>query len=206
VPSLKWHNPLDVVLKDWAVTDILSTHTSLPFNINSSNISENTNGGYYTLRADTVPGVPQWIYTKYLPGTNEPVPGGKYVNPAAFTNPPVNAAQGDLPRNSLRGFGFTQLDLSIHRVFPIWNALHLEFRAEFFNIFNHPNFANPDLGPGANTVGYPSPGTPGFPLGFGESQESFGSGLGGGSNIGGFNPLFQQGGPRAVQLALRLEF
>jgi hypothetical protein len=68
------------------------------------------------------------------------------------------------------------------------------------DIFNHPNFTNPGLS-GTATTGYPAAGTPGFPLGFGESFESIAAGLEGGDNTGGFNPLFQQGG--RVRFSLR---
>jgi hypothetical protein len=64
----------------------------------------------------------------------------------------------------------------------------------------HPNFANHGLS-GTATTGYPAAGTPGFPLGLGESSESIAAGLGGGGNPGGFNPLFQQGG--RVRFSLR---
>jgi hypothetical protein len=205
IPSVAWKNPVAYALKDWALNGMFNAHSALPFDVISQNYSPSTNGGYYTLRADTVPGQSQWIHAKYLPGTQNLVPGGKYLNPDAFTDPGPEAAQGDLPRNSLRGFGFWQLDFGIHRQIPITDHAHLQFRAEMFNILNHPNFANPGLSQ-TNAVGYPSPGSPGFPLGFGEASESIAAGLGGGGNTGGFNPLFQQGGPRAVQLALRLEF
>jgi hypothetical protein len=205
LPSAKWHNPSSLLFKNWALNSLFSAHSALPFDVDSYNAPYLTNGGYYTLRADTVPGQPQWVYSKYVLGTTLAVPGGKYLNANAFTDPAPGAAQGTLPRNSLRGFGFWQLDFGMHRQFPITERLRLQFRAEMFNIFNHPNFANPGLS-GTNYVGYPPAGSPGFPLGFGESSESIAAGLGGGGNTGGFNPLFQQGGPRAVQLALRLEF
>ena len=200
IPSVNWHNPLSQVLKNWAINNLLSVHSSLPFDVNSQNITYSTNGGYYTLRADTVPEQPQWLYAKYLNGYL--VPGGKYLNVNAFVNPPANAAQGDLRRNSLRAFNFWQLDFGVHRQFPIKDSLGVQFRAEMFNILNHPNFASPGLSR-SNYVGYSAPGTP---FVFGESTESYGSGLGGGSNNGGFSPLFQQGGPRAIQMALRVEF
>jgi hypothetical protein len=128
------------------------------------------------------------------------------VNPAAFTDPSPTALQGNSARNSLRGFGYAQVDFGVHRQFPITDKAGLQFRAELFNILNHPNFSNPTPISTGDYVGAPAPGSLGNTLGFGESPSSLASGLGGGGNTGGFNPLFQVGGPRAVQLALRLEF
>jgi hypothetical protein len=51
--------------------------------------------------------------------------------------------QGNLQRNALRGFGATQWDLAVHRDFPIKESLRLQFRAELFNVLNHPNFGPP---------------------------------------------------------------
>ena len=190
------------LLTGWAVNSIFGAHSSPPFNINARTFTVGASGTNYTERADLVPGEPVWINARSVGGYL--VPGGKYVNPAAFTNPGPTEAQGDLGRNSLRGFGYWQLDFGVHRMFPITEGVHLQFRAEAFNIFNHPNFANPN---GLNaTLGAPLPGSLGNTLGFGESPSSLASGLGGGSNNGGFNPLFQSGGPRALQLALRVVF
>ena len=68
----------------------------------------------------------------------------------------------------------------------------LRFRAEFFNIFNHPNFGNP-----INNLTSPL---------FGHSTQMLASFLGSGGANGGFNPLYQIGGPRSIQLALKLQF
>jgi hypothetical protein len=99
----------------------------------------------------------------------------------------------------LRGFGATQWDFAIHREFPIRESLKLQFRAEMFNILNHPNF------------GPPSGGWP-FPP-FGVSTQMLGASLAGtnaganaGSGSGAFDPLYQLGGPRSIQLALKLTF
>jgi len=87
-------------------------------------------------------------------------PGGKAFNAAAFTSPPTAPClfglcptrQGDLSRNFLRGFGSTQWDFAVHRDFPIHESVKLQFRAEMFNLLNHPNFGPPSGnlgGPGA---------------------------------------------------------
>jgi hypothetical protein len=194
------------ILDHWSLNGIVGAHTSQPFNIYSENYTVGSLGTNFTERADVVPGEPVWIYAKYAPGTDYLIPGGKYVNPAAFTDPSSTALQGDSGRNSLRGFGFAQIDFGVHRQFPIRDKVGFQFRAELFNILNHPNFSNPTPVSAGDYVGAPPPGQLGNTLGFGESPSSLASGLGGGGNTGGFNPLFQVGGPRAVQLALRLEF
>jgi hypothetical protein len=110
------------------------------------------------------------------------------LNPAAFdsTTPVAENRQGNLGRNALPGFGLTQVDLSLGRKFAITERLNLQFRADAFNLVNHPNFMNPLAGPLYQ---------PGL-----LSQSTLNNGL------GGLNPLFQQGGPRSLQLSLRLAF
>jgi hypothetical protein len=64
-----------------------------------------------------------------------------WINPAAFTTP-VAGTFGNLGRNALRGPGFANFDFSLVKVESIGEA-NVEFRAEVFNIFNHPNFSVP---------------------------------------------------------------
>jgi hypothetical protein len=52
--------------------------------------------------------------------------------------------QGDVPRNSLEGPGTAQVDFSAIKNFKVWEGVTGQFRAEAFNIINHPNFASPD--------------------------------------------------------------
>jgi hypothetical protein len=98
-----------------------------------------------------------------------------------------------LSRNALRGFAATQWDFAVHRDFPIRERLKLQFRAEMFNVLNHPNFGPPN---GAFGFG-----------GFGVSRQMLGQSLAGGNTGGGaLSPLYQLGGPRSIQLALKLAF
>jgi hypothetical protein len=114
------------------------------------------------------------------------VAGGRRINRAAFSIPPATR-QGSLGRNALRGFPATQLDFAIHRQFALTEGMSLQFRAEFFNIFNHPNFADPENNLAMGAL-------------FGQSLMMLGH------SLGGLNPLYQIGGPRSTQFALRLQF
>ncbi len=135
-------------------------------------------------RPDLVSGVPLWI-------ADPNVAGGKRINPAA-SSVPTTPRQGTLGRNALRGFGATQVDLALRRQFRLRERLSLQARADFFNIFNHPNFGSP-----INYLSSPQ---------FGQSTQMLGASLGSGGQNGGLNPLYQIGGPRSVQLALKLLF
>jgi hypothetical protein len=107
-------------------------------------------------------------------------------------------SQGNLPRNALRGFGATQWDFAVHREFPIHESLKLQFRAEMFNVLNHPNF-----GPPVGNLGSPSAINPQF----GQSIQMLGRSLAGGNlGSGAFDPLYQLGGPRSIQFGLKLLF
>jgi hypothetical protein len=87
--------------------------------------------------------------------------------------------------------GLGKADLGLQRQFRVAGEIALCFRAEFFNIFNHPNFGSPN-----NVLSSPV---------FGQSTQTLANSLAGGNNAG-FNPLYQIGGPRSIQLALRLQF
>ncbi len=72
------------------------------------------------------------------------LPGGKALNVAAF-RAVTEARQGTLSRNVLRAFPLRQVDLSVRRDFTLTERLKLQFRAEAYNLFNHPNFGAPVL-------------------------------------------------------------
>jgi hypothetical protein len=86
--------------------------------------------------------------------------GNYYFNPLGFDNneadyasaPPQFALYG-LPRNFFRGPGRTNLDLALAKTTPITERLKAELRLEAFNIFNHPEFSNPDTNPNSGTFG-----------------------------------------------------
>jgi hypothetical protein len=108
--------------------------------------------------------------------------------------PPAYGTLGTLGRNPWRDTGFKNWDVSVTKVFKFKERLTTQFRAEFFNILNHPNFANPYGGPGGPTASLdPSTGPPfGYPSATPDAASS--------------NPVLGQGGFRAMQLGLKLIF
>ena len=186
----------DAVLKGWSVDSVVQASSAPPVNVYYSQI-ETLLGAETEVRPDIVAGEPLYLY-------GSAYPGGKSFNPAAFTPPPSDPStglplrQGDLGRNALRGFGVAQWDFSVHRDFPIYERLKLQFRAEMFNVLNHPNFAPP-----IGDLQSPQSINPQF----GVSTQTLGQYLGG-ANVGGggFNSLYQVGGPRSIQFALKLLF
>jgi hypothetical protein len=181
-----------LIFGNWSTDSIIYARSAPTVNVVTGLDPFNTGflgGAFGVARPNLVPGVP--LYVHESTGA-----GGKIINAAAFSIPA--AGQGNLGRNALRGFGATQLDLALRRQFRFTEGLSLQLRADFFNIFNHPNFGNP------NNYLDSSPGVPN-PL-FGQSTMMLASYLGSGGQSGGLNPLYQIGGPRSIQLALKLQF
>jgi hypothetical protein len=174
------------ILGSWSTDSIIYSRTAPPVNVVTG---QNTFGAYLSgatsvQRPNLIAGVPLWI-------SDPNVAGGKRINKAAFSVP-VGAVQGNLGRNALNGFSATQVDFTLRRQFKLYERLSLQARADFFNIFNHPNF-----GPPVNYMTSPL---------FGQATQMLGASLGAGGQTGGLNPLYQIGGPRSVQLALKLLF
>lgn len=127
--------PVLAIFGDWDVTSIFSARTGLPVNVTVDRSSKSVATGYtMNQRPDRVPGVS--IY---------PAGGSSiqhWINPAAFAAP-VGGGYGDLGRNAVRGPGLWQSDLGVGRHFPVTEQLQLEFRSEFFNIFNRAQYGLP---------------------------------------------------------------
>lgn len=148
----------------------------------------------YALRPDLIPGEP-----RFTPDVS--VPGDRRINALALSIPDT-LRQGNLGRNSFRGFPLFQGDVAIHRYFRISERLGLQARVETFNLLNHPNFA-PPLG----RLGIVNArGSLASQRGFGSAQTSLAQGLQSGSLGSGFSPLYQIGGPRSVQGVVRIDF
>jgi len=177
----------------WSLDSFILARSAPPLDVVTGTVF--AGGVALNPRPNVVPGVPLELFGSQYPG-------GKIFNGAAFSAPPKgpqgNLQQGNFGRNVLRGFGATQADVGLQRQFHLTEKLGLRFRSEFFNIFNHPNFGNPNN----SLAGCPQSCNPLF----GRSTQTLASSLGSGGANGGFNPLYQIGGPRSIQLALKLQF
>ncbi len=117
---------------------------------------------------------------------------GCYAVGSSVLIPAAYGSFGNTRQNFLRDAGFKNVDFSVTKAFSIKERLKAEFRVEFFNILNHPDFSNPSGGPGG-AIGDPSAGA-GF--GFsGLTPDTYSS-----------NPQLGSGGARAMQLGLKLSW
>src|SRR5260370_39646393 len=181
---------MKAILRGWSLETVVQARSAAPVDVSAGKFFR-LNGVVADVRPDLVQGRPL-----YLVGPQ--YAGGTAFNPAAFTDPPNSGGQplrqGNVPRNFLRGFGAAQWDFAVHRDFTLHESIKLQFRAEMFNVLNHPNFGQPA---GRFQVG-----------GFGLSRQRLNQGLAaaGTTGTGPFNPLYQLGGPRSMQFALKLMF
>ncbi len=171
---------------NWELTTTALARTGFPVNVLLPSSYTALDGSSGSLRPDLVPGV------SLTP------PGGKsiaeWINPAAFVAPvttPQGTAFGTAPRDLVRGPGTWQMDFGLGKHIPLTERTSLEFRSEFFNIFNHPQ-----LGPPQATF------NPANPTGFGSIITTVNL------NTAIVNPITPVGSgtPREIQFALRLAF
>ncbi|MGA9864216.1 MAG: hypothetical protein WBQ19_19045, partial [Terriglobales bacterium] len=200
---------LGYALNGWQISGTAFWHSGVPFSVLSTPYSANGNGivqGSGPQFASLVPGVDPYCRHCNLPATP---PGTiQWLNPDAFVSAvdpstgqcyggdsPQNCRFGNLGRNALRGPDFLWSDFYLTKWFPLTEHVKLRFESQFFNVFNHPNFALP------NMVQAGIPGNPSTQSGFGALTYTtspptglLGVGLGGDSS------------PRMVAFQARLEF
>jgi hypothetical protein len=105
---------------------------------------------------------------------------------------------GNMGRNSLKGPSFKELNFSVFKDTPITERVNMQLRAEFFNIFNHPNFSNPNLPNFITDAANNGLDATGRGIGFLPLTATGDVGIG--------NPFLGGGGPRGVQFAVKVTF
>jgi hypothetical protein len=177
IPGPTANRAFKAAFNGWAIDGIVTAHSAPPVNL-TTNQDLLSIGLTNVSRPDLVPGKPLYV-------SDPSLPGGRKFNPDAFSVPDT-ARQGTLGRNVLRGFNASQLDASIRRTFRVAEQLQVEAKLDAFNVLNHPNFTSP-----SGALDDPN---------FGVATQMLGRGL------GGLNPLYQVGGPRSLQLGLKVRF
>ena len=200
---------LSYALNGWQISGTMFWHSGVPFSVLSTPYSANGNGivqGSGAQFASIVPGMPLYEHNP-IPGVTQPGTI-QWLNPNAFVSAvdpstgaclggdtPQNCQFGNLARNALRGPDFFWSDFYVTKWFPLGERVRLRFDAQFFNVFNHPNFALPSM------VLAGIPGKPSTQTGFGALTYTtspptglLGVGLGGDSS------------PRMIAFQARIEF
>jgi hypothetical protein len=165
-------------LNGWALDARLNTRTAFPVTLGGNTVTNPSNGSQFSGGLNIVPGQPFYLYGSQYPG-------GKEINAAAFSLP-TTGLTGDAPRNFIRGFGESQLNLAARRQIHLHGPMLLQFRAETFNILNHPNFGYVDSTYTDAT--------------FGQATKMLNA------SLGTLASQYQQGGARSMQFALKLLF
>ena len=172
--------------RDWTLGAVIKAQSATPVNVR---LLRTINNRAFEFRPDAVSGAE--LYLK-----DADAPGGRRINPAAFSVSPITR-QGTLGRNAVRGLGVWEADVALRRLFNLSEKVSLQFSAEVFNAFNHPNFNRPNhlLGAVSNGTFFPD-------QTFGQASGTFRNSLA----TNGVTPFFQIGGPRSMQFSARINF
>ena len=143
LPVPKYEGAKGKILNGWAVSGITSFQSGFPIRIQSSDDAELMNSFDFEL-----PGKPDLVapFRTFDPRKHNL----QYFDPTSFAIPVQSASStplqllGNSPRTICCGPGINNFDFSVQKMIPVGEGKHFEFRAEFFNIFNHTQFLNPD--------------------------------------------------------------
>lgn len=181
----------------WQLNGVLTLRSGNPFHLNYNFTGDFNGTGEFFGRPDLI-GDP-------FAGTNG---SDRFLNLAAFKVPctfdaggeciPSTFHFGSLGRNSLPGPGYRNFDLSLFKTTPITERIKIQLRAEAFNIFNHPNLSSPLLPSFIADAAFNGLDAEGRGVGFLPITVTPDVGLG--------NPFLGGGGPRNIQLAVKLMF
>ncbi len=190
----KWSN-------GWGLNGVLTLQTGQPFQLNYNFEGDYDGSGNGDGRPDVVGPI---VYNQHDPLN--------FLNLSAFAVPctldgtgtadtnciPGTRHYGDEGRNALVGPSFKNFDLSLFKRTALTEKVNLEFRAEVYNLFNHPNFTNPEM---------PAFIADAAPNGINPNGTSAGSyALAATPDVSIGNPFLGGGGPRGINLGVKLSF
>ena len=137
LPVTKHQGFAGKVLNDWAISGITQFQSGFPIRLDTQDDTELINSLFF-LGTEAPSRVAP--FQKLNPKTN----GNFWFNPNDFADPPLGQFNNGTERTICCGPGLNDWDFSVHKKIPLKESTYLQFQAEFFNIFNHTNFANPD--------------------------------------------------------------
>ncbi len=181
IPAPVRNPALAYTLQHWSLDTRISARSALPVDVVQAQTIDTGSGASVQFHPDRIPDQPLYLYgSEYR--------GGRAINFNAFAPTTNTTVDGSAGRNSARAFNAVQTDLTLRRDFPIHEGFGLQFRAEAYNLFNHPVYGNvrSSLSDGAALFGQPSNTL--------------------NNQLGSLAALYQTGGPRSLQLALKLHF
>jgi hypothetical protein len=177
-----------LILGNWNLDMRFTARSAFPVQLSGPNATNSITGQTYVTELN-YNGQNPYVY-------KQGIPGGREFNPAVFSVPVSSQnGNGTSPRNFLRGFGETQADVAVQRTFSLYEQWRMQFRMEAFNPFNHPTFGAINVTCGSSTPGAVCTN----PL-LGQATSTLSN------SLSGLSALYQQGGPRSLQFALKLQF
>jgi hypothetical protein len=201
------------LLEGWQINSIVSVYSPQPFGVNDAGTDVSLTGetndrwDFFGKTSDfksTPTGIPYFApgdpnmpaacisHAAAIGATDSLNAFGCYANGGSVMIPPAFGTFGTMGRNIFRDTGLQNVDFSVAKNWKIGERFGAQFRVEFFNIFNHPNFANPFGGQNGWAHNDPSTGS------FGCSCAT--------PDVAASNPVIGSGGNRAVQFGLKLSF
>jgi hypothetical protein len=202
----------------WGINSILTLQDGQPFQLNYNFEDDYSGSGNGFDRPDVVGPIRYNPRTPFnyldmtsfaIPCTIQPGLTSSTITGAAADCIPGTRHFGDEGRNSLHGPAFKEWNFAFYKTTPITERLTMQLRADFFNIINHPNFANPFLP--AFIADAAGPSSPLCNCGFVANGAGREVGNGGyhitaTGDVGIGNPFIGGGGPRGIQLAAVFRF
>jgi hypothetical protein len=159
--------------------------TAFPITLQGSLFTDPATGNLNYGNVNVVPGRPLYLYGSQYSG-GRALNGGPNTTAATAALVAAGTGTGNAARNFLRGFGAVQVNAAARREFHLYDNFTMQFRAEAFNILNHPNF------------GYVDPTLTNATFGTATKMLN--------ASLGTVAAQYQQGGPRSLQFALKLQF
>ena len=192
------HGPLDQVAGGWRVSSLFQWHGGVPFTpVIQGSVADALDPGLAQSFSAGSTLYPEQVGDPKVSSRSH----ASWFSPAAFVDP-ADASFGNTGRNTLIGPGFSNLNFSLAKEFPLHEAITLEVRADMFDVFNHINWANPDANVGYQCSANSLPTVP-APLGVCPAGYTNGPALADSTSGQVLNTV---GGTRIIQLGAHLRF